>query len=235
YPTEQNKEVQIVLVGKTTSGNTKPGCKREVGGKCVAVIDTPGLFGTKLKQEEAMTEISQCIALSAPGPHVFLVVIKLGRFTQEEQKTVVLIQILFGDEASKYIMVLFTHGESLDDDDDVVTIEDYLREDPHLQCLIAKCNRQYHVFNNKDNNPLHVTELLDKINKMVMKNGGSHYIMEKFQEAERAMEEEKNRILRENEEKIHREEEKLKMKNKAWEEAIKEEKKRVLKEVWYGL
>uniref|UniRef100_A0A8K9UTK9 AIG1-type G domain-containing protein n=1 Tax=Oncorhynchus mykiss TaxID=8022 RepID=A0A8K9UTK9_ONCMY len=175
-----------------------------VGGQHVAVIDTPGLFDTKLTQEEALKEISQCLLFSAPGPHVFLVVIKLGRFTEEEQKTVEMIQILFGDEASRYTMVLFTHGESLDDDD-VVTIEDYLLENPHLQCLIAKCNGEYQVFNNKDKNCSQVTELLEKINKMVKMNGGSHYTTEMFQEAERAIEEEKNRILKENEEKIHSE------------------------------
>ncbi|KAI3375680.1 hypothetical protein L3Q82_003983 [Scortum barcoo] len=54
-----------------------------------------------------------------------------------------------------------------------------------------------------------VSELIKKIKDMVQKNGGSHYTNEMFQEAERAVEEEKKRILKETEEKRRKEIEKL--------------------------
>lgn len=155
-------------------------------------------------------KIAKCISFSAPGPHVFLVVVALVRFTKEEKDAVDMIQKFFGKDAAKYIMVLFTNADQLDEEQ---TIEDFLRACPDLQDVIANCGGRYHDFNNRDKkNRSQVTELLEKINKMVTMNGGSHYTTEMFQKAERAIEEETKRILKEKEEEVHREEEKLKAK-----------------------
>ncbi|KAJ8272459.1 hypothetical protein GJAV_G00089300 [Gymnothorax javanicus] len=234
-------------VGKSAAGNTILGreafkselspssvtencdkAKGTVEGRELAVIDTPGLYDTKMSKAEAITEVKRCISLSSPGPHAFLVVLQLGRFTEEEKQTVKIIQETFGPESSKYTMVLFTHGDQLRGK----PIEEYLSKSEELADLVNKCRGRCHVMDCLDmENRAQVSELLEKIEKMVMTNGGKCYTNEMFEEAEKAIEEKKNQILKAQEEERQKREAELrrKLEGEALETALKQLKEEMEK------
>lgn len=208
--------------GRSSSGNTILGrsafwvdispcsvtkqCKRQTGtvnGRSLSVIDTPGFFHTNLPPQEVMAEVGQCVVLSSPGPHVFLVTLQPNRFTQEERETLEWIKATFGPGATRFIVVLFTWGDQLRGKQ----IKDFLEESHELFEFVSSCHGGHHVFDNSEpdkttESTQQVVQLLNKVDKIVADNGGSCYSNEMFKEAERAIREAQERILGERRSKL---------------------------------
>uniref|UniRef100_A0A3B3CG09 GTPase IMAP family member 8 n=1 Tax=Oryzias melastigma TaxID=30732 RepID=A0A3B3CG09_ORYME len=164
-------ECQLSSMPRTLSSRKAEG---QVFGRRVTVVDTPGLFSTQLSTGQVNAELRKAVRKSAPGPHVFLLTLQLGRFTKQEQTSMDTLKNMLGPKVCQHTMVLFTYGDRLEDTD----IKQFIREDANLQEVLRSCSGQFHVFNNKRmGDRRQVEELLEKIDS-ISQEGSSFYEME---------------------------------------------------------
>ncbi len=180
-------------------------CKAEtksVNGRSITWIDTPGFFDTERSEEEMKPEIVRCITECAPGPHAFVIVLKVERFTVQEQEVIKKICQYFSEEALKYAIVLFTHGDELPEG---MIIKEFADQSKDLSDLVKKCGSRCHVIdnrywkNNQQNdeyrsNQFQVAELLKTIDKMIEANEGGCYTNEMLQTVKKEIQQDEEHI-----------------------------------------
>ncbi|XP_028260972.1 GTPase IMAP family member 4-like [Parambassis ranga] len=174
---------------------------KHINGRDITLIDTPGVFGTCRSEADLRAELLRCITECAPGPHAFLIVLKVAKYMAQEMEVINKICEYFSEDALTYTTVVFTHGDQLPDG---TTIKDFVSQSKWLSDLVKKCGGRCHVVDNKywkhneeDEyrcNRVQVAELLRSIEAITEAHNGRCYTNEFLEEVETEIQREEELI-----------------------------------------
>lgn len=163
---------------------------RHIRGRNITVIDTPGVFDTNISIERYPAYLAQCITLSSPGVHGFIIVLELNRYTEQEEATMEKLKEILGHKSLQYTVILFTMGDKLEDE----TIEQFIQRPDGQRSALAElvdaCGGRCHVLDNKywnqeheyRSNKVQVERLMTTIEEMIRQNEGGYYTNEMLRE-----------------------------------------------------
>ncbi|KAK9978721.1 hypothetical protein ABG768_020460 [Culter alburnus] len=181
---------ETVFESKMSSTSVTRDCQkhtRSVSNRSVTVIDTPDFIFSTHTDFDSDSELKRALELCSPGAHVILLFLSLSTYIEQEMDFISWFEQKFGAEALRFTLVLFTHA----DQRHMRTLGEMIRANPQLSGFINRCGQRYHEFNIKAAaNRRQVTELMEKIDRLVTENTNSRYTLEMMKETERRREEE---------------------------------------------
>lgn len=146
----------------------------------VQIMDSAGLFDTRKGHEEVNLDIVRAVTCLHPGPHAILYVVRIGRFTKEDEEVFTHLTEIFDKSLENYTIVVFTGGDELERSGKKID-EILIKAPDNLKRILKACNNRYVVFNNRATSKHPQVELLlCYVNMIHVQNGGMPYTCPKY-------------------------------------------------------
>ncbi|XP_062843326.1 GTPase IMAP family member 9-like [Trichomycterus rosablanca] len=139
----------------------------------ITIINAPHLYNPELTQ--TTERLKECVSLTAPGPHAFLLVVQPQNFTEEDTNQLKHLLNCFSDQAVNYSKLISTGWEAEEE------------KSASFNKFLDECDGRFHRLKLLDKfDKTLVCRLFQEIDKLVKING-SHLTCEIFEDAEETL------------------------------------------------
>uniref|UniRef100_A0A8C6V225 AIG1-type G domain-containing protein n=1 Tax=Neogobius melanostomus TaxID=47308 RepID=A0A8C6V225_9GOBI len=163
----QRCSVGNLLLGKTEFTKDSAQCVKVSGSfkeKILTVIITPDLLQPDLTEDRLTEIITETVSASAPGPHVFLLVLQPEDFNEQQKTRLQSVLERFSEQAFNHSLVLISTPQA-----ETPGFMEKYKEDPQIRNMIIKCKYRYLHLKN-----LESEELLTRVEQIVKENIEEH-------------------------------------------------------------